>query len=117
MPPVESVVATDGRLEAYWEQGWEGRIDFAFLADGADFPHLLGQGDRLAILDDQGGTLWDGRIHFLPLRWWDRRPKDIDVWSHVKQKGVPYAQWMAWFWRTRPLRARLWAAPPQGDPP
>ena len=33
--------------------------------------------------------------------------KDADIWSNEKQKGVSYADWMDWFWRKPPLKAKL----------
>lgn len=99
-----------GHLEAYWEQGWEGRIEYAFAPDGGSAqPLFLKSGDRLTIRDPQGGLLWQGVVDLVPVRWWDRRPPDpIQVWSYERQRGVSYADWVQWFWHRPPLRAS-WA--------
>lgn len=98
-----------GTLEAYWEQGWEGRIEYAFAPD-VRLPHplFLAQGDHLTIWSAQGAVLWQGDIDFVSVRWWDRRPPDpIQVWAYTKQRGVRYADWLLWFWQRPPLRAML----------
>ena len=96
-----------GKLEAYWEQGWEGRIDFAFQPDDSPHPIFLQNGHRLTILEADGATLWSGRIQFVARGWRDNHKLDADIWSYEKQKGVTYAQWMDWFWRKPPLQATL----------
>ena len=97
----------EGHLEAYWEQGWEGRIDFAFQPDDSPHPIFLQSGHRLTILDTDGTTLWSGAIHFVTRRWKDNHKLDAGIWAYEKQKGVTYAQWMDWFWRKPPLKATL----------
>jgi len=51
-----------GKLEAYWEQGWEGRIAFAFQADRATMPYFLKNGDQLTIYAEDGTAVWSGTI-------------------------------------------------------
>lgn len=99
----------EGTLEAYWEQGFEGRIEYAFAPDGGSpQPLFLRNGDHLVIHGPEGQVLWQGVIDFVAVRWWDRRPPDpIQVWSHERQRGVRYADWVQWFWRRPPLRATL----------
>ncbi len=98
-----------GTLEAYWEQGWEGRIEYAFAPDsGSPQPVFLQPGDLLTIFAPDGAVLWEGAIDLVAVRWWDRRPPDpIQVWSYQKQRGVAYADWVRWFWQRPPLRAEL----------
>lgn len=96
-----------GELVAYWEQGWEGRIEFVFQADASNTPYFLKNGDRLTILDEAGTILWSGQIRWVPVRFWDRYRNTESIWSYQKQKGVAYGQWLAWFWRKPPLKASL----------
>ena len=96
-----------GKLEAYWEQGWEGRIDFAFQPDDSPHPIFLQNGHRLTILDADGETLWSGRIQFVARGGRENHNLDAGIWAYEKQKGVTYAQWMDWFWRKPPLEAIL----------
>jgi hypothetical protein len=96
-----------GELLAYWEQGWEGRIAFAFQSDASDTPIFLQNGDRLSIYAEDGTILWSGQIHWVRRRVWDRHRRDAGIWSFQKQKGVSYDQWLAWFWQTPPLPASL----------
>ncbi len=96
-----------GELVAYWEQGWEGRIEFAFQADGSTMPIFLKNGDRLTILDENDTILWSGKIHWVRRRFWDRHQLDAGIWSYQKQKGFSYGQWLDWFWRKPPLKASL----------
>ncbi len=96
-----------GELVAYWEQGWEGRIDFVFQPDDTNTPIFLKNGDRLTILDGDGTALWSGKIQWVRRRFWDRHRLEAGIWSYQKQKGVSYHQWMAWFWQKPPLQANL----------
>jgi hypothetical protein len=98
-----------GTLEAYWEQGWEGRIAYAFAPDVHEsHPVFLEQGDRLTIWNVKGEVIWQGVIDFVPVRWWERRPPDhVQVWAYEKQRGVRYADWLLWFWQHPPMRATL----------
>jgi hypothetical protein len=97
-----------GELEAYWEQGYEGRIDYAFCFPGNDHPFFIENGDQLTIYNPDGTTLWDGTIQFVKRStWWDHHKLDAEIWSYIKQKGVSYADWMDWFWRKPALKARL----------
>ncbi len=97
----------EGHLEAYWEQGWEGRIAFAFQFEGNTQPFFLKDGHVLTIYNEDGTILWNGAIKFVKRGWLDRHNLKADVWSNEKQKGVKYADWMDWFWRQPPLKARL----------
>ena len=96
-----------GVLEAYWEQGWEGRIDFAFQPDDSLHPIFLQNGHRLTILDADGAPLWSGAIQFVARGWRDHHKLDAGIWAYEKQKGMTYAQWMDWFWRKPSLQAIL----------
>jgi hypothetical protein len=99
--------AMTGHLLAYFEQGWEGMIAYAFQPDDAERPVFLQSGQRLSIFAADGTTLWAGRLHFVRRRWWDQHNLSAGIWADVKQKGVSYEQWMEWFWRQPPLRAAL----------
>lgn len=96
-----------GVLVAYWEQGWEGRISFAFQAGDSPTPYFLKNGDRLSIFAADGATLWSGEIRWGTVRFWDRLRSKTSIWSYEKQKGVAYAQWLDWFWQKPPLKASL----------
>jgi hypothetical protein len=100
-----------GFLEAYYEQGWEGMILFCFLPENGkglnDLIHLQ-NGQRLTIFDTDDKTLWTGTIDFVQRNEWrDRHRLSAGIWSDTKQKGVSYADWMDWFWRKPPLKAKL----------
>ncbi len=97
----------DGEIFAYWEQGMEGRIEFAFRPAGSERFIFLHDGQRLTIYGDDGEVLWSGRVHLVRRRFWERHALSAPIWSYSKQKGVPYKKWMAWFWREQPLKARL----------
>ena len=103
-----------GKLEAYWEQGWEGRIAFAFQADGATMPYFLKNGDQLTIYAEDGTAVWSGTIQWVRRRFWERHQLDAGIWATHKQRGVTYGQWgvtygqwLAWFWQKPPLKASL----------
>lgn len=97
----------EGELEAYWEQGMEGRIDFAFHFEGNRRPFFLEDGQNLTIYDSDGNILWSGKLQFVKLGFFDKHKLKADIWSYTKQKGVSYANWMDWFWRKPPLKAKL----------
>ena len=69
---------SNGELVAYWEQGWEGRIDFAFQLDDANqldddkLPIFLKNGHTLTIYDVAETVLWSGKIKWVRVRVWDR---------------------------------------------
>jgi hypothetical protein len=96
-----------GYLESYWEQGWEGRIEFALQVDEINQPVFLENGQHLTIYGTDEQVLWSGRIKFARRRWWDRHKLAAGIWAWTKQKGVSYAQWMEWFWHKPPLQAEL----------
>ena len=97
----------DGTLEAYSEQGWEGRIEFAFRAVNIDVPLFLQNGYSLTIYNIDGAELWSGRVQLVARKIWDNHRIKASVWSPIKQKGVSYAQWMDSYWRDPPLKAIL----------
>ena len=99
-----------GKLEAYYEQGWEGMIVFSFMPnDGNGLNDLitLRDGQQLTIYDQNEATLWSGKIQFVKRGFFDKHKLKADIWSDSKQKGVSYADWMDWFWRQPPLKATL----------
>jgi len=98
----------NGELEAYWEQGWEGRIEYALQFEGNQVPFFLKDGQKLTIYDESGDVLWSGKIRFVRVNsWFDKHKLNANIWSWTKQKGVSYAQWMEWFWHKPPLKAKL----------
>lgn len=100
-----------GELEAYWEQGMEGLILFSFIPEGGKGLNdliTLQNGQLLTIFNADDSILWSGTINFIRRSdFWDRHKLDADIWSNEKQKGVSYADWMDWFWRKPPLKAKL----------
>ncbi len=99
-----------GRLEAYWEQGWEGRIEYAFTPrDGAGLAALvfLARGHHLTIHDPAGGVRWSGAIDLVRRGWLSRAPRGLTMWAYQTQRGVPYATWLRWFCHRPPLPATL----------
>ncbi len=96
-----------GEIFGYWEQGWEGRIAFAFQPDDKPAPVFLRTGQTLTLFDSSSQVLWSGAVDLVPRRWRDQHALPAAIWSYEKQRNVPYAQWMAWFWSTPRLRARL----------
>ncbi len=104
----------DGYLEPYWEQGMEGRIAFMFLADNDLPPYgqrealiYLENGQELTIFGEDGAILWSGLINFVPRRRREKHKLKAQIWSVERQEGVPYWQWMEWFWHEPRLRAVL----------
>ncbi|MBN8658538.1 MAG: hypothetical protein J0M11_22575 [Anaerolineae bacterium] len=99
-----------GKLEAYYEQGWEGMIVFSFMPDdGKGLNDLipLQNGYLLTIYSENEEMLWSGEIHFVKRGFFDKHKLKAEIWSDSKQKGVSYADWMDWFWRKPPLKATL----------
>lgn len=99
-----------GKLEAYYEQGWEGMIVFSFMPDdGKGLSDLipLRNGHRLTIYAENEKILWSGEIHFVKRGFFDKHKLKAEIWSDSKQKGVSYADWIDWFWRKPPLKATL----------
>lgn len=96
-----------GVLEAYWEQGWEGRVEYALFTDGLRAPLFLTNGQRLTIYAGDDSVLWSGVVCLVRMKWREAHDLPYGIWSDVKQKGLPYAQWMAWFVHTPPLRATV----------
>jgi len=97
----------NGELLAYWEQGWEGQIAFAFSPENSHEIIFLENGHFLMIYGVDGEVLWSGTIKLVSRRFWDNHQLSAGIWSNTKQKGVSYAQWMAWFWEKPPLKASL----------
>lgn len=96
----------DGELCAYWEQGWEGRIEYALAIEGQPHPLFLTTGQRLTIYGTDGGVLWQGRLRFVS-RGREQHSLPYGIWSDLKQQGVPYGQWIAWFVHQPSLRATV----------
>lgn len=96
-----------GELVAYWEQGWEGRIEFAFQAESSNTLTFLKNGDLLTIYAEDGTIHWSGEIQWVRRRFWDRHQLEADIWSYQKQRGVAYGRWLAWFWHKPSLKASL----------
>lgn len=99
-----------GKLEAYYEQGWEGMIVFSFMPDdgnGLSDLITLQDGQHLSIHETDDSILWSGKIIFVKRGFFDKHKLTADIWSDSKQKGVSYADWMDWFWRKPPLKATL----------
>lgn len=96
-----------GELLAYWEQGWEGRIEFAFHFEGNLKPFFLENGQILTIYNTDGNILWTGKIQYVKRGFFDHHKLKADIWAYTKQKGVSYADWMDWFWRKPALKAKL----------
>lgn len=94
----------NGTLLAYYEQGWGGRIEFCFLPDDSDEFIRLRNGQLLTLFDEDGKTLWSGKIEFVKRGFFDRHKY---VWAKSKQKGVSYTQWLNWYWTLPPLQAQL----------
>jgi hypothetical protein len=97
----------EGYLMGYWEQGWEGRIDFTLPIEGIDHPFPLERGQRLTTYAEDGKVLWSGVLCFVKRRWWDQPKLPYGVWSDVKPVGVSYARWMEWSAHKPPLKATV----------
>jgi len=98
-----------GALEAYWEQGWEGRIEFSLQVERQERPNIfLQNGQRLTIYSVDDQILWSGTLDFIRRNTWlDQHKLKAEIWAYTKQRGVSYAQWMEWFWHEPPLKATL----------
>lgn len=94
----------DGELHAYWEQGWEGRIEYAVAIEGQPRPFFLTTGQHLTIYAEDGSVLWQGVLRFVS-RGREQHSLPYGIWSDFKQQGVPYGRWIAWFVHQPPLRA------------
>lgn len=97
----------DGLLEAYWEQGWEGRIEYALFIEGQSAPLFLVNGQRLTIHAEDGSVLWSGVVRLVRRKWREQHNLPSGIWSYEKQAGVSYALWIAWFVHIPPLRATV----------
>lgn len=95
----------EGHLEGYWEQGWEGRIEYSLFIEGIGHPFFLQSGDRLTIFNEDGSVLWSDVLHFVARGARDSHNMPNGIWADTKQANVPYAQWIEWFWRKPPLKA------------
>ncbi|MDQ1300540.1 MAG: hypothetical protein QG637_458 [Chloroflexota bacterium] len=96
----------NGHLEAYWEQGWEGRIEYALAVAGRPSPFFLSPGQHLTIFAPDDRILWQGRLRFVG-RGREQHNLPIGIWADSKQAGVPYGRWIAWFIQRPPLRATV----------
>ena len=94
----------NGTLLAYYEQGWDGRIEFFFQPDDSQEFIPLQNGQQLTLFDEDGKTLWSGKIELVKRGLFDTHKY---VWSKSKQKGVSYTQWLTWYWTLPPLQAQL----------
>ena len=99
----------NGELEAYWEQGWEGHcVEFAFQFDGnAQRLSFCRTASVFTIFDADGSVLWSGEIRFVKRRFFDKHQLMPISGPTSEVKGVSYADWMDWFWRKPPLKAKL----------
>ncbi len=111
-----------GTIEPHWEQGMEGRFDYVFVPDkgrqeiNGGRGYFLTSGDYLRIYGQDGSVLWEGQLHFVPSRinaliFQDRHNLKSQVWSTAKQDGVPYGDWVGWFWSQPRLRAEFLRKP------
>lgn len=101
----------DGELHAYWEQGWEGRIEYALAIEGQPHPFFLAKGQHLTIYAEDGSVLWQGVLRFVS-RGREQHHLPTGIWTFEKQRGVPYGQWLGWFLHDPPLRATVTDEPP-----
>lgn len=99
-----------GALEAYWEQGWEGRIEYALAIEGQSHPFFLTTGQHLTIYGEDGDVLWQGLLRFVS-RGREQHHLPTGIWAFEKQRGVPFDQWLGWFLHDPPLRATVVAEP------
>ncbi len=96
-----------GELEAYWEQGWEGRVEYALFIEGLGAPFVLANGQRLTIYAEDGSVLWSGAVCLVRRKWREQHHLASGIWAYEKQAGLSYAQWLAWFVHDPPLRATV----------
>ncbi len=99
--------STQGHLHAYWEQGWNGKIDFAFQPEDKTRLVFLESGQTLTIFQSNHTILWSGVLRFVKRNYFDKHKLASEVWATRKQHGVLYRDWMDWFWQHPPLRAQL----------
>ena len=85
----------------------EGRIEFAFHMEGLAHPIFIENGQHLTIYGENDEVVWSGCIKLIKRRFWNKHNLDAPIWSYSKQKGVPYKQWMEWFWRNPSYKAKL----------
>jgi hypothetical protein len=95
-----------GYLEAYWEQGWEGRIEYALSIEGKPTPYFLADGEHLTVYAPDDTILWEGQLRFVG-RGREQHDLPSGIWAYEKQAGVPYSRWIAWFVQQPPLRATV----------
>ena len=111
-----------GELETYFEQGYEGHLEYTFVPEvnpqavNGGRGYFLKSGDFLRILDVSGEPIWEGELQLIPSRistlfFRDRHRLDYDVWCPRKQKGVSYADWVDWFWAKPPLKGEFFRKP------
>ncbi len=96
-----------GHIVIYFEQGWEGRCEWAFEEDNPNVQGgvallFLQNGQRLNIID-----IWQGIIDLVPTQRSDTNKRGDKVWAGNKQNNVPYDKWFEWFTHQPPLRAEL----------
>lgn len=103
--PGRTANSYEGLLELYWEQGWEGRVEYSLFLEGLRHPLFLENGQRLTIYGEDGSVLWSGVVRFVPRKRREDHDLPYGIWSDMKQAGVSYAQWMAWFAHKPPLQA------------
>ena len=103
----ESYQLEKGHLEAWWEQGMEGRIEYALAVKDINHPIFLENGQRLIIFAPDGRELWSGRLHFVARKHREKHNLDSGIYAYTKQYGVSYAQWMDWFNHKPPLEAQV----------
>lgn len=101
-----------GHIEGYWEQGWEGRIEYVFVAEEGNNIRektiFLSKGHYLRIYNEEGKIIWEGGIELVGKSWWESfKESKLSIWSESKQKGVSYEQWIEWFWQKTPLKAEM----------
>lgn len=101
-----------GQIEGYWEQGYEGRIEYVFIPEEKSKIRepmiFLEKGHHLIVYDKEGKVLWSGIIELVGKSWWESfKESKLSVWSESKQKGVSYEKWIEWFWQKAPLKAEI----------
>jgi len=81
-----------GELEAYWEQGWEGRIEWAFQFEGNWKPFFPKDGQHLTIYDESNNVLWAGRIKFVKRNNWFDNHKLVENPNRVIEAYVEHCE-------------------------
>jgi hypothetical protein len=105
--PVKKPVKQKGFVFAYFEQGWEGRIEYAFHDNVDNSFSFLENGDVLTLFNQEGVVLFQDEINYKARRFWDFHPLEVGIWSLKKQKGVSYGKWIQWFWQKPNIKAEL----------